>query len=92
VPNSVTSLNGTPTFEYYVVSCGSKNGYQKRRLFESEWIAYLRFDNHSRLNSHEHKNLHFDVGQDIHMSSKSYEESGYGLDLVLLIMCFVRIS
>jgi hypothetical protein len=26
-----------------VVSCGSKNGYQKRRSFESEWTAYLRY-------------------------------------------------
>ena len=29
----------------------------------------------------EHKNLHFDNEYDVHMSSKNYEESGYGLNL-----------
>ena len=28
-PNLVTSLDQTPIFEWYVVWCGSKNGYQK---------------------------------------------------------------
>jgi hypothetical protein len=30
-PNSVTHLNRTPIFEWYVVWCASKNGYQKDR-------------------------------------------------------------
>ena len=29
VPNSITYLNQTPIFEWYVVRCGTKNGYQK---------------------------------------------------------------
>jgi hypothetical protein len=29
VPNSVTHLNQIPIFEWCVVRCGSKNGYQK---------------------------------------------------------------
>ena len=29
VPNLVTCLNKTPLFEWYMVRCGSKNGYQK---------------------------------------------------------------
>jgi hypothetical protein len=39
------------------------------------------------LNEHfiEHENLHFDNEEDIHMSSKNYEESGYDLDLGLLV-------
>ena len=32
----------------------------------------------------EHENLHFDNEQGIHMNSKTYEESGYGLNLDLL--------
>ena len=28
-PNSVTSLNRTPTFELYMVRCGLNNGYKK---------------------------------------------------------------
>ena len=55
----------------------------------------LKYGNHSRLNSkhnwgtsiwpfNEHKNLHSSNAWDIHMNSKNYEESGYGLDLELL--------
>ena len=33
-----------------------------------------------------HKNLHFDDGLDIHMSSKNNEENGYMYDLELLIV------
>ena len=29
MPNSITSLNRTPIFEWYVVRCEFKNGYQK---------------------------------------------------------------
>ena len=36
----------------------------------------------------EHKNLHFDNELDISMSSKNYEESGYGLELELLTISF----
>ena len=29
MPNLVTALNWTPIFEWYVIRCGFKNGYQK---------------------------------------------------------------
>ena len=29
MPNSVTYCNETPIIKWYVVKCGSKNGYQK---------------------------------------------------------------
>ena len=38
--------------------------------------------------SNEHENLHFDMKQDIHTSSKNYEESGYGLSLDLLTISY----
>ena len=43
----------------------------------------------------ENENLHFDYEQDIHMSSETYEESGYGPNLALwmiltnVIACFI---
>ena len=60
----------------------------------------VEYDNHSKLNSqhnwrgkskwtfNEHKNLHLDNKYDVHMSSKNYEESGYGLDLDLLTILY----
>jgi hypothetical protein len=42
-PYSVAFLTKTPIFEWYVVWCGSKNGYQKHMC--------PRFYNHSKLNS-----------------------------------------
>ena len=39
------------------------------------------------LSANEHKNLHFNNEQNIHMCSKNYEESGYGLDLDALTSC-----
>ena len=35
-----------------------------------------------------HKNLQFDIKQDIHMSSKNYEEISYSLDLDLLTLSY----
>ena len=35
MPNSVSSLNQTPIFEW----CGSKNRYQKNTCFVKDWIA-----------------------------------------------------
>ena len=34
MPNSVISVNLTPIFEWYVVRCGSKNGYQEDMCLE----------------------------------------------------------
>ena len=61
----------------------------------SREIAYSEYDNHSHLNRkhnwrkptrpfNEHETLHFDNDYDVHMSSKTYEESGHGVDLDLL--------
>ena len=36
----------------------------------------------------EHKNLHFDNEKDMYMSSKDYEESGYGLKLDWLTISY----
>ena len=38
MPNSVSDLNQTPIFEWYVVKIGSKNGYQNEACFrETRW-------------------------------------------------------
>ena len=36
----------------------------------------------------EHENLQSDNEEDIHMSSKNYEESGYGLDVDMLTILY----
>ena len=36
MPNSVIDLSQTPIFEWYVVRCDSKNGYQKN-IFKRKW-------------------------------------------------------
>jgi hypothetical protein len=56
-------------FEWHVILSGSKNGDQKE-VFESDWIACSKYDDHSRFIGHnwgdpyehlfEHDNLHFD--------------------------------
>jgi hypothetical protein len=52
VPNSVTHLNQIPIFEWCVVRCGSKNGYQKGIIGLSEiGIRAQNIITHSRLNS-----------------------------------------
>ena len=54
-----------------------------------------KYKNHSRSNTQQNrgelydffqqqKNLHFDNKQDIHMRSKNYKESDWGLDIGLL--------
>ena len=49
VPTSVSDLNQTPTVEWYVVRCGSKDRYQKD-VSKRDWITCSKYDNHSRLN------------------------------------------
>jgi hypothetical protein len=64
-----------------VVGCGSKNGYQRDVCIRENWTARSTTANDSRFNNqhdkgeptwplNEHENLHFDIEQDIHMSSK----------------------
>ena len=45
--NLVTCLNRAPTYEWYVVWCGSKNGYQKDMYL----FVRSKYDKHSRFNS-----------------------------------------
>ena len=57
MPNLVISLSQKPTFEWYVVFCGSKNGYIKKiktktRVFEEiRLCAQDTTTTHYRLNS-----------------------------------------
>ena len=90
MPNSFTYLHQTPIFGSYVVWFDSKNGYHKHVFKKNSECS--KYNNHSKLNSQhiwrtliysfiEHKNLHFDSVEDIHdihMSSKKYEDCGYG--------------
>ena len=98
-PNSVTDLDREPIFEWYAVRCGFKNGAQKYiclndiGLHVQNMITILGliiniilfyFGGRAIWPFNEHENLHFDHEKDINMSSRSYEESGYSLDLDLL--------
>jgi hypothetical protein len=64
--------------------------YLKRvRLRDQNMITHSKFNNqHTPEDLYDHlistKNFHFDSEQDIHTSSKDYDESGYGLNLDLL--------
>ena len=51
VPNLVTYLNRTPIIEWYVVRCGSKNGYQKGIIRLKELGLHAQNHNHSMLKS-----------------------------------------
>lgn len=51
VPKSNTTITGTPTFEWYVVTPGSQNGHQKRHVFKRDWTVCLKYAKHSRFNS-----------------------------------------
>ena len=51
MPNSITYLDQTPIFEWYLVRCGSKNRYQKDMCIEEIGLTCSKYDNHSRLNS-----------------------------------------
>ena len=81
---------------------GSKNGYQKVIMcLKENRLRALNYDNHSRLEIkddwgrrgciwpfNEHKILHFDNGEDIHMSFENDEECGSNLDLDLLTISY----
>ena len=80
-----------------MVRCGSKNGHQKDNVFKRDWTTCSKFVNHSRLNSQHNWGDLYDhlmskriftliIIEDIHMSSKNYEENGYSHDLDLLII------
>ena len=44
------SLHWTPVCEWYLVWCGSKNGYQKDISFNRDWTVCSNYDNHIKLN------------------------------------------
>ena len=69
--DSVTSLNWTPSFEWYVGKCGARNEYQKDICLKGIGLHAQKYDNQFRfkcehnLGGHvwphdEHENLHFD--------------------------------
>ena len=90
-PYLVTFLSQAPTFEWYVVKCGSKNKFQKEMC--SKRIGLRAQNMITNLDSltyivkdpirppHEHENLRFEDGSNICMTSNKYEQSGYDLDL-----------
>ena len=48
--NLLIDLIPPPIFEWYVVMCGSNNGYHTSMCVNKDWIACLQYDNHSRFN------------------------------------------
>ena len=95
-PYSVAFLIRAPIFEWYVVWCGSKNGYQKgimclkgiglcvKNLITILGSTYniMGGDLYDHLMST--RILHFVSELDIHMSFENYEANGYSLNLDLL--------
>ena len=91
VPNSFTHLTQTTIFEWYVVCCGFKNGRQKYTclkeigLHAQDMITILgsifniidRGPEDHIWPFKKHINLYCNNVQDIHMSSKIYENSDY---------------
>jgi hypothetical protein len=51
VPNSTIALNWAPTFEWYVVRCGSKNEYQKDMLKKKLDYVLKVYNIHSKPNN-----------------------------------------
>ena len=49
--SSKTTIIQTPTFEWYVVTCGSKNERQFQRDNCLDWIMCSKDANHSKFNS-----------------------------------------
>ena len=49
-PYSVTFLIRTPVIEWYVVWCGTKNGYQKGMCLKEVGLHAQKYDNHSMFN------------------------------------------
>ena len=80
-----------------MIGCESKNGHQKGDMCWTDWITCSIFlltildaivniigGTYDYLVTQ--ASFHFDNEEDIHSSSKIYEESGYGHDLDLLII------
>ena len=53
-------------------------------LKKLDYMLLFRLNRDLRVHFDDHKNLHLDHEQDIRMSSRNYEESGYGLALDLV--------
>ena len=51
VSNMVNCFDWTPIFEWYVVRCDSKNGYQKD-VIKRYCVMCSKYDKHSRFNNH----------------------------------------
>ena len=102
MPNSVTYIKWTPTCEWYVVICDSKNKYQKHMCLKEIGLHAPKMVPISIVSivdiiwevgrerhiwpRNGHKNFPFNNNQDIHMSSKICEEIDYTLNLDRLSM------
>ena len=40
MPNSVTKINWTPVFEWYVLKCGSKKWIRRLHVFKRDWTTH----------------------------------------------------
>ena len=93
VANSVTSLNWTPLFEWYVIRCGSNTGYQKDKCIKE---TEVRAPNILTIIRSTMNIIYlFILGggaiwplnghkKEFHTSSKNYEKSGHDINLDLL--------
>ena len=88
-PQLKSGFHWTTIYNWYVVRCGCKNGYEKDTC--SHDTTCSKYANHSRLyNQHTFgepiRPLHFDSAKIIHMSSINYETNGYEYTLDLPII------
>ena len=98
VPNSIIYLNHTPIFECYAVKCGCKNEVKKDMYLED--IDFCTQNMWTILDSlvnvvrgpiwpcNKHENIHFNIEQDNHSSSKNHEGCSNGLDLEFLTILY----
>ena len=95
VPKANIAIIITPTFQWYMVRCGSKNEHQKgRHVFRSDRNMLTILDSIVNMIGppiqplNEHGNFHFDNGCHVHMTSKNHEANDLDWDLAL-IACFL---
>jgi hypothetical protein len=50
-PYSLIFLNWTPIVKWYVVSCCSKDKFEKRHMFKRDWSTCSKHDNYPRRNT-----------------------------------------
>lgn len=95
VPNLVIYLHRTPRFELCVLCCGSKNKYLQDTIFEeiglhtqitiTILISMVNIIGVDLYDQNDHKNRRLRYSYEI----QKYDESGYDIDLDLLIIHLV---